>query len=346
MTQRIRDVLDGAVAGLEPGARDPVAAVVRRGRAARRRSVLAAALVVALLGGGLAAGRQLVTTAREPAPAGPTELGRPPVPRVAGREVVAGAMRLPIPEGWTVVTNDPARPCGDLHKTILLVVTDNRGCQNASVEIYGTEHSYPGGTLVGDDLLDEDRRIVTPPVAMTLRGGEPAWMSESLDAADLAPDRYPDFAFWNVVTLPWSMVMLQLRDDGPAERTILDSIVTTPTEAGVLALPDSATSVSLTTPDAKGRNLPAGAARTKDQATVAAVIALLRAQSDVVDDAAACANGGQPRAAVSLESATPTMVVITLGGGCQEAVSSAGGRVRLNDATLARLKTLLGIGAR
>ncbi|MCU7723794.1 hypothetical protein ODJ79_08725 [Actinoplanes sp. KI2] len=97
--ERIRELLDQAVAGIEPRTADPVGAVVRRRRAARRnRAVVAAALV----GGGLVVSRRLVHT--DPtAPAAEDITAQPPRLYVDGDEVVAGSIRLPIPAGWRVV---------------------------------------------------------------------------------------------------------------------------------------------------------------------------------------------------------------------------------------------------
>ena len=62
MTQRIRQLLDEAVAAVEPAAPDAVATVLRRGRSARRRGIAgAAAAVLVLVGGGFAV-RSLATT--------------------------------------------------------------------------------------------------------------------------------------------------------------------------------------------------------------------------------------------------------------------------------------------
>jgi hypothetical protein len=92
---------------------------------------------------------------------------------------------------------------------------------------------------------------------------------------------------------------------------------------------------------------------TKDPATAAAVLDLMRGQTSVVDDAHACAGPGQRAARLTLDPSpiyeppyfgrTATTVMISLGGGCQEAVSSDGGRVRLSDTIVNKLKRLFGI---
>jgi hypothetical protein len=370
VTQRIRALLDEAVADLEPRSHDPVAAVVGRGRAARRRTMLAATLAIALLAGGLAAGGWAVVsrgTGGDSSTAADSPVDRPPTPHVVDRVVIAGALRLPVPAGWQVDTASAAEPCTTLTKTILIFVSNNRGCQYAPVEVYGTVNINPGGEVAwmpkGGTL---DGLILSSPVSVTLRGGEPGWLSYDLGADALKP---PKPGYYNTLILPWSQVMLQLRGDGAEERKIIESIRTVPSGSGRLAVPDTAALVELTMPDAKGRNLPAGHAKTSAPAAIASVIRLLREQKTVVDDDKACASAAQygarltfssafaaaaegatwPRSATASRPPDPvpedtTTVIITVGGRCQEAVSSDGGRVRLSDATLAQLKHLFGIG--
>lgn len=339
MTQRIRELLDEAVADLEPGSHDPVGVVVRRGRSQLRRAMAAAALaVVVLLGGGLAIGRGATRPGPPPTAAGTTD---PATPHLVGGAVVAGALWLPVPDGWKVLTNDPARPCGDLPDTVLLVTTNNGGCQYAPIEVYGINGGDPGGSLVAGTVVDP---IVQPPTAVTLRGGEPVWLMHPLN------DRSSG-AYWNVLALPWSGVSVQLRVDGPEQRHIIQSMASEPREAGPLVLPQTAASAELTTPDASGKITAAGHRKIKDPTAIGEVLTLLGSQRTVVENTDACASDSQHTARLTLaEGAAPesarTTVVISLGKRCQEAVSSDGGRVRLTDATLTQLKSLFGIGAR
>jgi hypothetical protein len=344
MTERIKVLLDDAVSALEPASPDPIALILGRGRAARRRAAVTGALAAILLLGGLAAGGLAIgRTGRAPA----VEMATDPLPTpyVEGDQLVAGALRLPIPAGWQVVHADVKAPCGALTRTILIVGAD-RGCRNAPIELTPTANLSPEGVLLSrPGIADPAGQILSSPVSITLRGGEPAWLLDGLDAADLKPRPGAGYNYYNVVLLPWSKLNLQLRVDGPAEKQILDSISTEPTGSGPLALPASATSVELTTPDAAGHNTAAGHARSTNPAVAAAVIRRLAGQTAVVDDADACASAGQPAARLTLEGSETTTVIITLGGQCQEAVSSDGGRVRLTDATVRQLKHLLGIGA-
>jgi hypothetical protein len=110
-------------------------------------------------------------------------------------------------------------------------------------------------------------------------------------------------------------------------------------------------------------------ARSTDPKTIAAVLRLLDRQS-IVDNRHACASGSQPTAKLTLaEKATPgaspmtsdppvplpptpaavendTRVVITLGDSCREAISSRGGRVRLDEAAFTELTELFGLRSR
>jgi Sigma-70, region 4 len=127
MSQRVKDLLDEAAAGIEPRSTDPVAAVVRRGRAARARAVAAGGLaVVAVLTGGTVAGAKLVDdpppaavieTAAAPRPA--TRPDRPPNPRLDKGRIVAGDVSVAVPQGWQALPIEEAS-CGLQSKTVLL----------------------------------------------------------------------------------------------------------------------------------------------------------------------------------------------------------------------------------
>ncbi|MFF5079212.1 hypothetical protein ACFY36_19310 [Actinoplanes sp. NPDC000266] len=339
MVERIRELLDEAVGDITPAEADPVAGVVRRGRAAgrRRRAAVAGALAAVLLAGGLGAGRLMGDGPSMPVA---------DAPYVAGGVVVAGGLELPVPDGWRVVEADAAEPCGDLTRTILLITSDRRGCQYAPVEVSRTDNRNPGGTLIlKPGSVDFADGPLTSPVSVTLPGGEPVWMQNGLDSEELKPRTYEGYSYLNELLLPWSGMLVVLRMDGAAQREIIDSMRSNPGRAGVLVLPKKATSVGLTLPDDTGRVRAAGRMDSDDPKTAASVLGLLRAQTDVVDDADACAGPEQHNARLTLKGAGTTTVIISLGKRCQEAVSSEGGRVRLSDATVAALKRLFGIAA-
>lgn len=351
MTERIRELLGEAVSGLEPKNRDPVASVIRRGRAARRRTtMLAAAVATVLLAGGLVVGQQMVTSV----PTASGGIDQDPTPRIAGGMVVAGAMQLPIPDGWKVVTATTAAKCGMMPKTILLIVSSQRGCQNAPVEISRAVSRNPGGSVL---FTKDGKNIVYPPVSVTLAGGEPAWLTDAMDSDEMKPGRYPEGNYFDQMLLPWSGVLVVFRESEPASQRILDAIRTSPGGGGALTLPATALTVELTMPGASAHG------SSKDPATAAAVLRLLHMLTSEVRDTDACAGPKQQNVRLQLTAPTAsrspltrsqvdagwsnqTTVIIALGGDCQEAVSSDGGRVRLGDAAVTELKRLLGIGTR
>jgi hypothetical protein len=165
-------------------------------------------------------------------------------------------------------------------------------------------------------------------------------------------------------------VLVQFRMNGPDTGKIIESMRSRPRYNGVLRLPKTISSVDLTMPDPAGDFVKAGHGVSASRATVAAVVQLLRDQTEVVPDSAACADSTQLTARLSLIPPEPspaasssassrknvgtfpvagkqaTTIIIALGTKCQEAVSSIGGRVRLSDTALAELESLLGIGDR
>ncbi|SNY65233.1 hypothetical protein SAMN05421748_1287 [Paractinoplanes atraurantiacus] len=337
--ERIRDLLDEAVGELEPSDPDPVAGVMRRGRAVRaRRAAVAGVVAAVLVGGGVAGGWRMA--AEEPRPAAGDGWV---APHVVDGVVVAGALELPVPDGWRVVVADEAAPCEKLERTILLVMPGQGGCQKAPVEMRRAVSGGIGGVLFGPVAPEElGGGPFTSLASLTLRGGEPAWLVNGVGSQepDLRPYEGDDYLS---LLLPWSETIIGLRMDGAAKKEIVDSMRSDPSRAGVLALPENASSVSLTLPDDTGRIRAAGRIGSDDPTTAAAVLRLLRGQTDVVGDADACAGPEQLNARLVLRGAGSYTVIISLGERCQEAVSSAGGRVRLSDATVAELKRLFGI---
>lgn len=366
MTQRVRALLDEAVSNLEPRNPDPVAAVIARGRAARHRALGAGMLAAAvLIGGGLAVGAQ-VGGGVAPSEAG--EAGRPPTPGRVGDTVVAGGMVLPVPKGWRVVTHSFAKPCGMLANTILVAGPDESGCQMAPIEVRGTRRVVRGNLVPLPPKIPD--AFITAPRTYTLRGGEPAWLTDGVDDPRNGTRKAPGYSYHNNLLLPWSRVVVTLRAPGPEQLRIIDSIRTAPPRGTTrLTVPGTVVEASLTMFDAAGRKVPAGYGASTDRPTIAAVLGLLRGRTSVVDNAHACAGPGQRTARLNLNATvrvapsapgkalppealspealgTPTVIMISIGGGCQEAVSSGGGRVRLSDATVSELARLFGIARR
>ncbi|MBU2670326.1 hypothetical protein KOI35_43175 [Actinoplanes bogorensis] len=363
MTQHLRRLLDDAVSGVEPATPDPVAAVVRRKRSRRRRTVLAAAvttLAVAL--GGVAVAGSLGSGP----PIEPAAPERPSSPvRVVDGAVVVGALRLPVPPGWKVVEDAPGRiPCSEKDKIVLIVTPDSGGCGIAGIEVR-TEQRVPfppaGVTDMGGVGTAD---VLSAPISLTLPGGEPAWLMSRFDSEETAPGRGESYSYWNTVVLPWSKVTVTLRVDGPTSERLVETMTTHPAHAGVLALPGTVTTATLTVPDSTGTTSRAGRREIKDQKTIGSVLRLLREHKTTVPNGKACASPEQPALRLELDrfvfhpSTSPDepkeipagqeqiSVVVTLGDSCPEAVSAAGGRVRFDDNAVRELKKLFGLGAR
>ncbi len=344
MTQRFGALLDEAVSGLEPRSSDPVGDVVARRRVARRRCLGAGVLAVAvLIGGGVAVGDRLGGN-RDGVPVGGI-VAKPPIPELVGDNVVAGNLIVPVPQGWRVLPTSVPADCGKgtvFDNTILIGGPGDGGCAFAPIEVRGWPDPNSGGIGAGGTSGELTLRS---PSIYTLRGGEPAWLMTAVDDPMNRPEKDRGLhyynQYYNILQVPWSMVNVELRVSGPEQQRIIDTMRTAPhPRSGRLALPATAARATLTVPDATGRYSPAGHGVTTDPTTVAAVLGLLREQASVVDDAHACAGSGQRVARLSLDRTT---VIVSLGGGCQEAVSSDGGRVRLSDRVLSKLKRMFGV---
>ncbi|BEL06901.1 hypothetical protein Q0Z83_050920 [Actinoplanes sichuanensis] len=353
MTERLRQLLDDAVGELEPRDPDPVGSVLRRGRAARRRAVTAgvAGAAVAVLAVGAITTSGLIRNGPTPQPAEPRRTAdATPTPLVIDGKIVAGALKMPVPPKWRALTTEQAASCvPQTWQTLVMVVPSGDGrCPKKQILVYGSgERSIDRMGRRQQDADGVVSMVTDPPVTITLPGGEPAWLAVDFDNRYLKPG-IPTAR--NLMVMPWSQVTVHWLMDGPAQRTLVSTIRTTPTGAGVLRLPDTAADAYWSGPDGHGD--------LDDSAAVTGLIQTLRAQTDVVANADACANESQQTAEITFlptaapltqfhSPADPTVfrVVISLGGGCQEAVSSHGGRVRLSDATVTELKTVFGIGA-
>jgi hypothetical protein len=367
MTERISELLNEAVAGVEPAHPDPVGAVLRRRRVARRTSVLTAAVVCAGLAlGGAVAARQL--------DGGPERgaVADSPPPYIDGNDVVLGSVRLPIPDGWRAATSD--QPCKDPGRTILIRLQRNDQCRDSAVEVFHDRGTQPGGRILhlGDETLEYG--VILPPVQITLPGGEPAWLDRSrdLDRAAGTPERRqqgtPGYYGTTDLKLPWSQAGIMFRLDYAGVDRMIDTLRSEPARSGTLVLPPTAVKADLVIADPV-RGLPDGNfGRTQDGRTIDRVLEILREQDTVVPDAQACADKAQtvaqvimmptdgtpwggmpspiPAPSPTIDPGDVTVVMISLGGDCQEAVSAHGGRVRISDEAVTELKTIFGIGDR
>lgn len=360
MSQRVKDLLDEAVAGIEPRSPDPVSAVVRRGRTGRAKTVVAAALaVVAVLTGGTATATRLMgnenpppETATETTPAAKpaTRPDRPPVPREVKGRVVAGNVSMAVPRGWQVYppypeyTPPPSEPgCGTFYRQTVLVGEGGNPdgppiwCTTGEIEVQSLYDFRPYAYVGSGDATAP----IVPPRMMTLDGGESGWLRTDTDGV-----------YWLV--LPWSRVEVRIRAGADLRQQVLDSLETGRWAPAALALPKRAEYAKLTVSiDAKR----AREHKLTDQAKVRRAMELLR-QAPKVAPGDSCARQDQPT--VELEIGLPPGVpappdqdfvknpvlssfLIGLGDGCHEVVAEEGGRVRLDDASLAELGDLFGV---
>ncbi|GAB2604791.1 hypothetical protein Aab01nite_78540 [Paractinoplanes abujensis] len=330
MTQRIRELLDHAVAGIEPGTRDPVAAVLGRRRAARRRKAVAGAvagvLAVAALAGGLAVNRQDANRPLPPVGAVPAD---PPTPQVIDGVIVAGALRLPVPDGWRVATPDSGGACRGLEDDAVLIYrADAADCSRSTIRVAARRgKKYPVASLVE---APGGGSVVAPAPMRILRGGEPALVGSGFDTGN------------GSLVLLWSKVTVDFFLDEPAARAAAESITTEPFGAGRLNLPGPVRSAEFSRSDSSGKFTAAGHGRIDDAATIQKVMTLLREQRQVVDDEDACSAPAERSALLIVDA----FVYLTLDDDCQQALSDQGGRVRLSDGTVRELSRLFGIEAR
>lgn len=355
MTERIRELLEGAVSGVQPRITDPLPTVVGRARRAQVRVVAAGAMAIVVLTGGAVLGGQMITS-RTPAES-VAGLGSPPVPRVVNGTIVAGGVTVPVPHGWRVLQQGASAPCRELDDTALIAGPDQPSCLIAPLEVSGTART----ASVGLGGLDIKGNLVVGPVPMvTLTGGEPGWL-DALPKDAVATGR-PDYGH-NRLLLPWSKLSIVLRGGAAEQQRVIDSIRTRPGPEKRLVLPDTVRHAELTVRPNGSNRLSHGTIR--EPAKIDAVLRLLRQQRTVPQNKRACSTATDPTARLILDgpsadqpALTPstgeslpepgdgTTIVITLADDCREAVSSNGGRVSLTADTLAELHRLFGIPPR
>lgn len=367
MSQRIRELLDEAVAGIEPRHADPVAAVIRRGRTARARAVAAGGLaVVTVLTGGTVAGTRLLDDPPQEigeAPAPATRPDRPPAPRLQKGRIVAGSVSVAVPRGWEVIgpgsgptdlaSASPGSEdlsCDLRRRTVLIGEGGNPDgppiwCTTADVEVQSVYDVRPYVWVPPGEGAAADEPWVTSPVIaprmITLAGGEAAWVRYDADTAYR-------------VTLPWSRVEVRIRAGEDVRDQVLDSLRTGRWAPAALALPRTAGYATLTVAvdavRARERELT-------DEAKVRRALELLR-QAPMVAEGDSCAREDQPTVALEIgmppDAVAPpdhdfvknprlSSLVISLAEGCHEVVAEEGGRARLDAASLAELGDLFGV---
>ncbi|OZV72121.1 hypothetical protein CA850_32720 [Micromonospora echinospora] len=365
MTERIRALLDSAVADTHPTSADPVPEVLRRGAAARRRQVttgLAGVVTVALLvGGGLVATGWPTGDASGIGPAAsPTGRRTPdPLPDGSGRKgtprpflvelgddeaIRVNGLVVPAPPGWRV-NRDVSRPltyCEVPARSILVDVNVGPGgdCDAQPMVVVRRWHPpYDPPNLPPQTFSSGLTEVVLP-------GGQPAWFADN-DVDGFAAFGRGRWAAFNV-EMPWSGAGLTV-EMTPAELNPFAASIHSATEKpGRLVLPEAAPAAQL---GQRGHDR----IDSSDATAVAMVLDRLRDLDRTVDEDELTCSSGEPltpawkpaardMAALTLmyPSGSPQAVVaISSTDDCAFATSSMGGRVWLPEGFLAEIRALL-----
>lgn len=360
MTERIRELLDEAVAGAAPRVADPVPDLVRRGRARQRQLAVAgtaAVMVAVLTAGGIvtanlnrsddapasqpsqpASGEKTATPDR----IDPTEADRIAA-TVAGGVVRTGGLAVGIPHGWHVIQDRKITYCDIPAQSVLINV----------MQISGRDcNVHPQLTLT------PWRAEALPPMVsglgvineVILPGGQPVW----LDAGELKHLRSlltkpGDPVMDAGLSMPWVGVRLFVEARKSRIAAVLRGVTAEPVTPARLALPERPTAVQLNLGEREQL-------ATTDQATTDAVVRLLAGLDQPVHDGELpCAGAEQVtdtwhlagtemagltfQGPMGVSSAT---IAISTGPTCAFATSSRGGRVHLPAGFLAELRKLLG----
>jgi hypothetical protein len=340
MTERIRALLDEAVAGVGPRNPDPVPEVLRRGRARRRRLAVAgaaAAVAVAVFAVGGIVATNRGTSGKTPASRPSSEPA--PVERfdasVSGGYVRTSGLAVPIPPGWPVIQDRRLTYC-EVPANALLV---NVAMTDAPCE--PNRHAFVGpwrpfGTPASVAELALINEVVLP-------GGQPLWLSSN----GLANVRAAPSAS---VIAPWAAASVSIRGQRSQVEALLGGITADPVAPARLTLPATSPAVQLSVSAEKQLT-------STDPAVIEQVRALLAALDRPVRPAELPCPGakkvtgtwklaGAGMAALIFTDArgheATATVAISTGDTCAFATSSLGGRVHLPAGFLGRVEQLLG----
>ncbi|MEV0329550.1 hypothetical protein AB0H63_24345 [Micromonospora echinospora] len=364
MTERIRALLDSAVADTHPTSVDPVPEVLRRGAAARRRQVttgLAGVVTVALLvGGGLVAtgwptgdasgiGPAASPTGRRtPEPLPDDSSGRSARPFLVeigdDQQIRVNGLVVPVPPGWRVTRDLSRTPayCEVPARSVLVDVNVGPGgdCDAhpmVLVRHWQPRHSPPN--LPARTFSSGLTEVVLP-------GGQPAWFDDN-DVDGFAAFGRSRWAAFNV-EMPWAGAGLTV-EMTPAELDPFAASIHSATERpGRLVLPKAAPAAQL---GQRGHDR----IDSRDATAVAKVLDRLRDLDRTVDEDELTCSSAEPltpawkpaardMAALTLmyPSGPPQAVVaISSTDDCAFATSSMGGRVWLPEGFLAEIRALL-----
>ncbi|GLY23627.1 hypothetical protein [Micromonospora sp. NBRC 101691] len=365
MTERIRALLDTAVADTHPASVDPVPEVLRRGAAARRRQVttgLAGVLTLALLvGGGLVATGWPTGDASGADPAASPTGRRTPDPLPDGSDrkgtprpflvelgddeaIRVNGLVVPAPPGWRV-NRDVSRPltyCEVPARTILVDVNISPGGDCDAQPMVMVRHWQPWYSRPNLPA----RTFSSGLTEVVLPGGQPAWFDDN-DVDNLSAAQRGRWAAFNV-EMPWSGAGLTVEMTPTEVNPFVASIHSTTEKPGRLILPETAPAAQL---GQRGHER----IDSTDAAAVAKVLNRLRDLDRPVDEDELTCSSAEPltpawkpaardMAALTLlyPSGPPQAVVaISSTDDCAFATSSMGGRVWLPEGFLTEIRALL-----
>ena len=374
MSDRLRELLDEAVANVTPSRPDPVADVLRRAQGRRRRTATAAALIVALTVIGIVTTVALVPVKRGPGViAGTTDPSVPPsnsptaislstppaispttiapgpvrpnsdTPQVVAGRVVSGGLSFPIPTGGRCAT-DP------------LPMTACRPRRSPSV---GGLSMTGGVCWIGSFqsaslIFHVCARFRTRPAPATheliLPGGQPAWLGMGGHTSDDPFGTQPGPRTVQIL-VPWSFTFIELNLDYDDLMTFLATVQTTPVAPSPMVLHEDAVSAYFVPPTTESAvNVlflpPPNLSDPRVEPLPAMkVLQRLKSLTDVVPTGQECATVDTAAAAIYLFPSDGAMggndlVVITDSESCSQAMSYMGGRVWVPRALLDELRSL------
>jgi hypothetical protein len=335
LNERIRALLEEAVADAQPRELNPLPAVLRQARASRRRTRTHAAVgvgfaVLALLGVAVVAQAPPSPDGLDVAAVRPgAPVTAPAVPVVEDGKVRAGGTTIPIPDGWRLLKSDPPR-CMIAPRTLYVgsqIRAFDSPCRRAAetgLSSFGVR-PYSEQDLTMAQRADAYEQI-------TLPGGQPGWVSgATLDASSKEPKTVQRVQLF----LPWSGAKINFITSRDELKQILATIRTEPVTPAKLMLPASASAARWSVAVGKTEIID-------DPVQFRRLRVLLAGLTDVVPNEAACGPNVPIRRIELVDEQNKIQETIAIGYSpdCAQATSSLGGRVRIPAGVLQELTEL------
>jgi hypothetical protein len=335
MDERVRSLLDFAVADVRPQARHPALQIMRRARVQRRRRAVAGAAgmvaltLVAAAGGTVADGRFGGLDRRGVAVAsggsGRTVPGSTPTPRVVDGVVQVGGLDVPVPAGWRVVEGRHLRYCDVGPHTVL---------------VGGVANPSPAGPCHSSPTVQVD---LSYPAHIQPIGRNPVAHVDELIHATGQPVWRQASGNFVIVTFPWSGARLVFSNTaGKDVSRILASVRWQPSRLRALPLYLDARSARLSTAGGGSFNHTTRTGR-PDKTIVALEMRLLTRLTRVVADKDACDLGDRPARLVLQGPHGTTEITFGTTRNCSQALVSSSGSTPSSSRVRVRFQTAAGI---